>query len=55
METYSKESGRKTKLMAMESIYMLTELSTKVSGKMTCSTVREKKPGQMEVNMMEST
>ena len=48
-------SGQMTKQMAMAFTNMLTELSTKVSGKMISSTVKEWKRGQMDQCMMEIT
>lgn len=55
MATSMMEPGLMIRLRVMESIGTSMELSTKVSGKMTNSTVKESKLGQMEQNTMAYT
>ena len=47
------DSGKTIKLMALESILIRMEPSTKVTGSMTSNTDREKKSGQMVLSMKE--
>jgi hypothetical protein len=55
MEMCMKANGKKTKLMVLEDICILTVLTTKECGKKISNTEREKRPGLMAPAMKAST
>ena len=55
MVTYTKENGRKIKLMDSVFMYISTEPGMKVSGEMICKTEKAKKAGKMDLATQEAT